>query len=425
MTVKTAESLVCCGCSCLCDDIDIVVEDQRVVEVANACRWGAARFLGLKKFSRSLPRARCWVPRRRLHRHGWQEIGLTEALAECREHLFHAQRIVIYGLGQLSSEALWLLMHAFKGGNTVWIPSDGPLLEAFVETYRRYTPALTTLECVRNHADFVLFWGANPLRSSPRLLARYALFPRGKFTERGAENRSAWTVDIQTTEMGRVTQLITVSTDIEKDCIQALHRATLGNPLEGPPGTSSKNLTALLKDVEKSRYRVIFFGRGPLYHATGPAVLDALAAWAADLNTSHPTFLMPLPCDFNSMGFLELYLSAGALANPSWRLQGDLHGWLPQPGDLLLALSGDCFWFMTEEQRQAVRQHRIPVVALSAHETMTTAEADLVIAVGLLGLESSGRAVRLDGVSLYVDRLWDSRIASDASVIRELFEPNS
>ncbi len=59
MTERTATSLVCCGCSCLCDDLDAVIEDDRVVEVANACRWGAARFLGLKKFSNGLPRARC------------------------------------------------------------------------------------------------------------------------------------------------------------------------------------------------------------------------------------------------------------------------------------------------------------------------------------------------------------------------------
>lgn len=423
MSGRTRDSLVCCGCSCLCDDIDVVVEEQRVMETTNACRWGAARFLGLKKFSSSLPRARCETHRRRRGGRQWHPISLAEALAECREHLFHAQRVAIYGLGQLSTESLWLLMEGLWDWNTLWIPSDGPLLKAYVETYRRRTPPLTTLECVRNHADFVLFWGANPLRSSPRLLARYALFPRGKFTERGAEDRAAWTVDVHVTEMSRATHLLTISTEVEKECIRALHRATTTGTLESPPELNAKRLAPLLKDLEKSRYRVFFFGRGPLYHESGPEIMDALAAWVEDLGSSAPTFLMPLPCDFNSMGFLEAFTAAGGLGNSRWHLHGDLHDWSPRQGDLLLAVSGDCFWFLTDEQKHAVRKNHVPVVALSAYETMTTAEADLVISVGLQGLDASGAAVRLDGVSLHVKKLWDRNVVCDAAVIRDLFEP--
>ncbi|MEJ5365314.1 MAG: hypothetical protein WHS86_09445 [Desulfosoma sp.] len=422
MTQKTFTSLVCCGCSCLCDDIDAVMEGDRVVETANACRWGAARFLGLKKFSRALVRARVQSSRRRPDARGRLDVSCAEAVSVCRDYLFSARRVVAYGLGQMSIEALQILMAGLRDRETMWIPSDGPLLQAFVETYSRHGPALTNLECVRNQADLVVFWGANPVRSTPRLLSRYALFPRGRFTERGAEDRKAWTVDIQTTEMERVTQMVTIPPDQEKACIQALRRAYRGLPLEAPPGVSAKTLSMLLGDVEKSRYRVFFFGRGPLYHAGGDAVLDELASWVTELGASAPTFLMPVPGDFNSMGFLQVFLSGGGLADPLWRVQGDVHGWEPRTGDVLLALSGDCFWFLTDDQKRAVRKHRIPVVALSAHETMTTAEADVVAAVGLQGLDVTGRASRLDGVTLCAEKLWDGTAASDAAVVRDLFE---
>ncbi len=323
----------------------------------------------------------------------------------------------------MSTEALWLLMQGLRDRQTLWIPSDGPILEAFVKTYRRHAPALTHLECVRNHADLVIFWGANPLRSTPRLLGRYALFPRGRFTERGAEDRKAWTVDVHATEMARVTELAAISPDHEKACVEALRRAHSGLALEAPGGLSAKTLTALLKDVESSRYRVFFFGRGPLHHGHGAAVLDELASWVAELGLSAPAFLMPLPCDFNSMGFLQAFVGSGGLANPSWRLLGDVHHWEPHPGDVLLALSGDCFWFLTDDQKQAVRRHGIPVVALSAHETTTTAEADVVLPVGLQGLDVSGRAARLDGMTLFAENLWDGALPSDEAVLRELFEP--
>ncbi|ROQ92311.1 hypothetical protein [Desulfosoma caldarium] len=414
-------SLVCCGCSCLCDDIDVVVENGRVVETMNACAWGAARFLGWKKFSVSIPRARCGTYRR-LGSHRRQAIKRQEAIAECRDHLFHAQRVVVYGLSQMSVEALALLMQGLRGYQTLWIPSDGLVLEAFVNLYRRHSPPTTTLECVRNHADFVLFWGANPLRSTPRLLARYALFPRGRFTERGAEDRAGWTVDIQSTEMARVTKLLSISQDGETTFLRALHQASLGQPVGSMAGIPSKDVTALLKDLERCRYRVFFLGRGPLFHAHGAAVLEGLASWVEDLGASAPTFLLPLPTDFNSGGVLLTFLSCAGLANPLWHLQGDLHGWNPKPGDVLLALSGDCFWFLTEEQRQAVRQHRIPVLAVSAYETMTTAEADVVVSVGLQGLDASGSAVRMDGVSLYIEKLWDRDLPSDKDMMQDLFD---
>jgi len=54
---------------------------------------------------------------------------------------------------------------------------------------------------------------------------------------------------------------------------------------------------------------------------------------------------------------------------------------------------------------------------------MTTAEADVVVAVGLQGLDVSGRATRLDGVSLFAENLWDGEAASDEAVLRELFDP--
>lgn len=422
MTKRTSTSLVCCGCSCLCDDIDVVIEEERVVETANACRWGAARFLGLKKFSSALPRARCRSSRRRLDRHGWHDLSLVDAVSLCREHLFFARRVVAYGLGQMSSDALWLLMEGLRDRETLWIPSDGPILEAFVEAYGRRAPALTHLECVRNQADLVIFWGANPLRSTPRLLSRYALFPRGRFSERGAEDRKAWAVDLQVTEMARVTELVKIPPDREEACVQALRRACSGLPLEAPSGVSAKTLSMVLKDVEKSRYRVFFFGRGPLYAEHGAAVLDELASWVAELGASAPTFLMPMPCDFNSMGFLQAFLSCGGLANPLWRLQGDVRRWDPRPGDVLLAVSGDCFWFLSDDQKHAVQTHRIPVLALSAYETMTTAEADVVLPVGLQGLDVSGRAARLDGLTLFVEKLWNEEAVTDEFLVREVFQ---
>ena len=54
----TRESLVCPGCSCLCDDLDVTLENGRITEVANVCLWGAGKFLSTKKFRTKSPRGR-------------------------------------------------------------------------------------------------------------------------------------------------------------------------------------------------------------------------------------------------------------------------------------------------------------------------------------------------------------------------------
>ena len=44
------ESIICPGCGCLCDDLDVTVEGDRIVEVTNVCLWGVSRFFHAKKF---------------------------------------------------------------------------------------------------------------------------------------------------------------------------------------------------------------------------------------------------------------------------------------------------------------------------------------------------------------------------------------
>ncbi|PKL62268.1 MAG: formylmethanofuran dehydrogenase subunit B, partial [Methanomicrobiales archaeon HGW-Methanomicrobiales-2] len=46
MIVKDA---VCPFCGCLCDDIEVEVEEGRVVAVTNACELGTKKFTGEKR----------------------------------------------------------------------------------------------------------------------------------------------------------------------------------------------------------------------------------------------------------------------------------------------------------------------------------------------------------------------------------------
>ena len=56
------ESVVCPSCGCLCDDIDVVVEENRVKSIRNVCEWGISKFLFTKKFTPNVKRGRVEKP---------------------------------------------------------------------------------------------------------------------------------------------------------------------------------------------------------------------------------------------------------------------------------------------------------------------------------------------------------------------------
>src|SRR6202035_5358119 len=56
-----------------------------------------------------------------------------------------------------------------------------------------------TLGEVRNRADLVIFWGANPVESHPRHFERYSLLPRGRFIPGGRAERTLVVADVKPT----------------------------------------------------------------------------------------------------------------------------------------------------------------------------------------------------------------------------------
>ena len=98
------ESIVCPGCGCLCDDLDVTLEGDRLVEVDNVCLWGVNRFLHTKKFHPKKDRGRLACPQVR-RRGRLEAVSYETALEEAAEVLGRARRPVVYGLTNSGSWA--------------------------------------------------------------------------------------------------------------------------------------------------------------------------------------------------------------------------------------------------------------------------------------------------------------------------------
>ena len=83
------ESIICPGCGCLCDDLDVTLAGDKIVEVANVCLWGVSRFFHAKKFHPKKERHRLQAPQVR-HHGRLETVSYEAALGEAAHLLSRA-----------------------------------------------------------------------------------------------------------------------------------------------------------------------------------------------------------------------------------------------------------------------------------------------------------------------------------------------
>jgi formylmethanofuran dehydrogenase subunit B len=231
-------------------------------------------------------------------------------------------------------------------------------------------------------------------------LVRYAVFARGRFTERGIEDRRVAAVDIYPTELGHFCRpFVQIQPGQELALAEGLTARLTGRTAAtaAVPGASE-----LAEFLVQTAYGVMFLGRGVSY---GPhrELVERLAALVAWLNRERPFALLPLPGDFNSAGLYHLLLrELGSPGAPDFKAGGEVVSQLSpvdfQEVDAILVAGADLLWFLREEQVQDLKRRQVPLVVLSPFANRTTAQAAVRFPVALEGVEVDEVAYRLDGL---------------------------
>jgi len=418
---EVIESVICTGCGCLCDDLDVTLEGNQIIEVANVCLWGVNRFIASKKFHSKKDRRRILSPQ--LRRKGRaMAVSYESALEEAANILVQARRPLIYGLTNNGSWAQEAALKLARRWQARLEPADLPFMAPYFEALSNHGLYWTPLEEIRDEADTILFWGGNPIHSCPRHVVRYSVFSRGRFIERGIEERQVAAVDIYPTETAKFCKpFIQIDPGQELDLIKGVIAALTDG---SDPPARIKGTRKLAKLLSEASYGVIFVGRGASY---GPAreLLDHLARLVVWLNKRVPFTLFPLASDFNASGLYQLLLrETGSPYAPDF---GDSSGFAShsvrvdlREVDALLVTGADLFWFLPEDQAQELKRRQVPIVALSPFANRTTAQAQVVFPVALAGIETEEIAYRMDGLPVELPRLISSRFRSDHQVLADL-----
>ncbi len=408
------EYYVCTGCALLCDDIELKVEDNVVTGVNNACSKGVARMKG------SADLAECLVE--------GEVAQINEGIDAAISILGKSRNPLIFGLGNSTLEAQERAIGIAKKLNGYIDDTSsfcqGPLIEAILDEKVR----TCTLDEVRDRADVVVYWGADPASSHPRHLSMYSYFPRGKERQRGwEEDRTAVCIDVRCSDTGIVcgNGFYQIPPQKDAELIKALISALSGKvpkvPFMGP-----KEVLKLANIMKKAKFGVICVGLGLLYSLEE---LDVLFELMDKLNEVSDFHIIPMVGQYNMRGFDQtLHEQTGYINRVHFDASGIEHGPGCSAVELLNAGSVDAALVIGSDPLSslpgAIAAHlkKIPVITIDPSVTLTSKIAKVCLPCARGGVESGGRAVRMDGVEVELRPACSVAALSDVEILEMILE---
>ena len=416
------DHVVCCFCGCVCDDISVTVEKDRITQAKNACVLGKAWFLSHGEPS-TLPAVRI----------EGRPATLEEGIEVAAQYLTKARYPFIYGLSSTSCEAQRksvALAEAIGGCidccTSVCHGPSGMALQGVGE------PTCTLGE-VKNRADLVVYWGSNPGESHPRHMARYAVTPKGMFVPEGRKGRTVVLIDVRKTVSARAADIfLQIRPGKDFEALWALQALVNGQSLdEGAvegTGLTLAQLTDLADRMMQCKFGVLFVGQG-LTQTRGRHFNTSAAFLLVRALNRHAKFaLMPMrghgnvtgvdnvlawqtgyPFGVNfSLGYPRFNPGEYTVVDVFSRLEADAA--LVVAADPAASLPGGAVRRMAE----------IPTIVLDTHESETTKIARIAFITATAGIHVEGTIYRMDSIPIRMRKVLESSYPSDEEVLGRL-----
>jgi len=468
MTVVTGVSCPICGS--FCDDLEVVVKDNRVIHVKNGCAMGEAKFLNFAQHRATTP----------LLKQGNRlvEASVDDAIQRSADILVNAAYPILYGWSNTSCEAIktGIALAEAVGGvidNTTTI-CHGPSIMSIQDV----GIASCTLGQLRHRADLVIYWGSNPWSAHPRHVERYTAFTDGRFqasewrdyvTKSSAtqsrkrlqrasdllsttgeppipeatplpltypkQGRKLIVVDVRRTRSADVADyFLQIESGKDFELLQALRLLVRYEELEvddvaGVPVSLLEDLADLLIGCE---FGILFFGVGLTMSAGKHRNIDAALSLVRDLNQRTKFLIMPMRGHFNVTGANTVFTWQTGYPYAVDFSQGYPYY---NPGettviDVLRRGESDASLIVASDPvahfPQAAVHHLVktPLIVIDPLETPTSLMADVFIPSAFVGIEVEGTAYRMDHVPLPLKKVVDppKGILSDEEILEKILQ---
>ena len=276
--LKVIQDATCTFCGCVCDDIELTVKDDHIIEAKRACVLGKAWFL-----NHSIEdRPSCTVD--------GQPATLDEGYDRAAQILISGKYPIVYGLSDSPCEAQRVavsIVDWIKGTiDTTTSVCHGPSGMAF----QGVGEVTCSLGEVANRGDMIMFWGSNPAESHPRHFTKYSLMPKGMFLPNGRKDRTCVIVDVRRTKSAKAADIfIQIKPKKDFEALWTLRALAKGIDLDPDlvqreTGVEFSVWTDLMERMKACKFGVIFFGMGLTMTRGKHANSEALLALTRDMN---------------------------------------------------------------------------------------------------------------------------------------------
>jgi formylmethanofuran dehydrogenase subunit B len=394
-----ARAATCGGCGLVCDDITAVVDDDG----------------GLERLVRTCPLGDAWFAERLavpppLARVDGREVDLDEALDAAATVLAAARSPLVYGLGQTTCETQRAAVALADALGAVIDPA-GPVLDGAAGlAFQALGASTATLGDVRDRAEVVVVWRADPATTHPRLFERLRL---------PAAGRELVVVDARRTATAeKADTFLELPDDRDVEALWKLRALVTDTPLadDGAVEPGLRELAERLRGcangailhrvrghVEALALHTLVRDLARLTHVVALLLRrEANAAGAEDVlawQTGYPT----------AVGFAGGHPRSepGGLSAVAVLERGEV--------DAALVVGSDPLEHLPAAAAERLRA--IPLVTVDARATATAEAAHVAFATAAAGVHRPGVVHRLDGVPVPLRAPLASQRPSDADVV--------
>lgn len=424
MTVIT--DALCPFCGCLCDDLTIVVEDNKITDVKQACKLGASKIMGHHRIK---------APMMRKDKNSeFKEVSYEEAINEAANILSNSKRPLLYGWASAVCEVHKKgILLAEELGAIIDNTASVCHAPSTLAVHEKGLPS-ATLGQVKNRADVIVFWGSNPVHAHPRHMGRYSVFAKGLFSEKGRKGRKVIVVDVRKTDTANMAdEFVQLEQGSDYLVVSAL-RAILSGHADVVPesvgGVPKDALSKLVDTLKTGKFVGIFFGMGLTQSKSRYKNIDNAISLVTELNAFTKCVITPMRGHYNVTGFGNVcawetgfatavdFARGAPYYNPGETAANDVL--LRKETDAAMIIAGDAgAHFPADSVRHLAK---IPVVQIDPYWNPTTEVANVVIPVAICGVEVEGTAYRMDGVSLRMRKMVEPTHLPDTEVLEKITE---
>jgi formylmethanofuran dehydrogenase subunit B len=286
---------------------------------------------------------------------------------------------------------------------------------------------------VKNRADLLVFWGANPAECHPRHLSRYSLTPKGMFVPNGRKGRTMVLVDIRPTPTARAADIfLQIRPGKDFEALTALRALIKGRHVNQEcleeTGLTLEQLQDLADRMKRARYGAMFFGMGLTMTRGKHMNTSAILTLAAELNQFTRFVAMPLRGHGNVtgadsvMGWTTGYpfgvdfsrgyprYNPGEFTTVDVLTRGDVDAVLVLAADPAASMPGPAIDHLA----------RVPTIVLDPKVSYTSRLARIHITTATTGISAPGTVYRMDEVPLRLRPALKSPYPTDEEVMRRI-----